>query len=46
MGGWNEARVGKIYFTKNPNKKKYIYIFLEGVGGGGWGGARVSDFFY
>ena len=45
-GGWNEARVGKIYFTKNPNEKKKKYFFRCVYGGGGGGGARVSDFFY
>ena len=30
-----------IFFTKNPNLRKIIFL----VGGGG-GGARVSDFFF
>ena len=40
--GWNGARIGKIYFTKNPNKKKRNIFFrcMYGGrgGGGGWGG--------
>ena len=32
-GGWNEARVGK-FILQRIQIKKYIYTFLEGVGGG------------
>ena len=47
--GWNEARVGKIYFTKNPNekeKKYFLGVCMGGRGGGGGGGARVGEFFF
>ena len=42
--GWNEARVGKIYFTKNPNEKEKKYFFRCVYGGEG--GARVGEFFF
>ena len=38
--GWNEARVGKIYLTKNPNEKKrniFLGVCMGGGGGRGWG---------
>ena len=35
--GWNEARVGKIYFTKNPNEKEKKYFFRCVYGGRGGG---------
>ena len=37
-------RVGKLYFTKNPNKRKKNYFFRCVYGGRG--GARVSEFFF
>ena len=40
--GWNEARVGKIYFTKNPNEKKKKYFFRCVYGGGGGEGGGLE----
>ena len=37
MGGGDEARVSKIYFTKNPNKKKRFFFRCVWGGGGGEG---------
>ena len=43
--GWNEARVGKIYFTKNPNEKEKKYFFRCVYGGRG-GGLEWVNFFF
>ena len=43
--GWNEARVGKIYFTKNPNEKEKKYFFRCVYGGGEGGGLEWVNFF-
>ena len=45
MGGDGGASVSELFFLKNPNLKYKNNIFWGEERGGGWGGARVSNFF-